>query len=148
MNCRSLPSQMASSTGLSTPSGRLPAASVRRWMNSRTDSWPTAPVLTLGTAAGKTVPVILTSAGGCVGGAGGLDGVPEDVAERWREEWRDPAGARDGLERAMAELRADPLGSLLSARCKGTGRVPVAGWPVTGPTRGPACSAGSAPTGG
>ena len=26
-------------------------------MNSRTDSWPTAPVLTLCTAAGKTVPL-------------------------------------------------------------------------------------------
>jgi pimeloyl-ACP methyl ester carboxylesterase len=58
--------------------------------------------------------VILTSAGGCIGGEGGLDGMPEDVAERWRQEWRDPEGARDRLETAMAELRADPLGSLLS----------------------------------
>jgi len=58
--------------------------------------------------------VILTSAGGCIGGEGGLDGMPEDVAERWRQEWRDPEGARDRLETAMAELRADSLGSLLS----------------------------------
>ena len=57
MNCKSLPSQTASSTALSKPPGRLPAASVRRWMNSRTDSWSTAPVFTSDTAAGKTVPL-------------------------------------------------------------------------------------------
>src|SRR5215472_17537369 len=73
MNCRSLPSQMASSTGLSTPPGRLPAASVRRWMNSRTDSWPTALVLTLGAAAGKSVPLrrwLDRAALGCAGAPG------------------------------------------------------------------------------
>jgi pimeloyl-ACP methyl ester carboxylesterase len=40
--------------------------------------------------------------------------MPEDVAERWRQEWRDPGGARDRLETATAGLLADPLGSLLS----------------------------------
>ena len=58
--------------------------------------------------------VILTSAGGRIGEEGGLDGMPEDIAEGWRQEWRDPEGARGRLETAMAELRADPLGSLLS----------------------------------
>jgi pimeloyl-ACP methyl ester carboxylesterase len=56
--------------------------------------------------------VILTSAGGCIGDEGGLAGMPEDIAEGWRQEWRDPEGARDRLESAMAELRADPLESL------------------------------------
>jgi pimeloyl-ACP methyl ester carboxylesterase len=58
--------------------------------------------------------VILTSAGGRIGGENGLDGMAEGVAEGWRQEWRDPEGARDRLEMAMAGLRADPLGSLLS----------------------------------
>ena len=39
--------------------------------------------------------VILTSAGGRISEAGGLDGMPEDIAEGWRQEWRDPEGARD-----------------------------------------------------
>jgi pimeloyl-ACP methyl ester carboxylesterase len=56
--------------------------------------------------------VILTSAGGCLSEAGGLDGMPEDIAAGWRQEWRDPEGARDRLEAAMAGLRADPLESL------------------------------------
>src|SRR5215471_21540853 len=50
----SLPTQMASSMGLSNPLGSFPAASVRRWMNSLTDSASTAPVLTRYTAPGKT----------------------------------------------------------------------------------------------
>jgi pimeloyl-ACP methyl ester carboxylesterase len=56
--------------------------------------------------------VILTSAGGRIGEEGGLDGMPEDIAEGWRQEWRDPEGARDRLAAAVAELRADPLASL------------------------------------
>jgi pimeloyl-ACP methyl ester carboxylesterase len=56
--------------------------------------------------------VILTSAGGRIGGERGLDGLPEDVAEGWRRAWRDPGGARVRLEAAAAGLRADPLGSL------------------------------------
>ena len=36
--------------------------------------------------------VILTSAGGCIGEEGGLDGMPEHIAEGWRQEWRDPQG--------------------------------------------------------
>jgi hypothetical protein len=55
--------------------------------------------------------VILMSAGGRISEAGGLDGMPEDIAEGWRQEWRDPEGARARLEVAMAELRADPLES-------------------------------------
>ena len=56
--------------------------------------------------------VILTSAGGRISEEGGLDGLPEDIAEGWRRTWRDPAGARARLEAAAAGLRADPLGSL------------------------------------
>lgn len=56
--------------------------------------------------------VILTSAGGCIGEEGGLDGLPEDIAEGWRRTWRDPGGARARLEAAAAGLRADPLASL------------------------------------
>jgi pimeloyl-ACP methyl ester carboxylesterase len=39
--------------------------------------------------------VILTSAGGRIGEAGGLDGLPEDIAEGWRRDWRDPEAARE-----------------------------------------------------
>jgi pimeloyl-ACP methyl ester carboxylesterase len=56
--------------------------------------------------------VILTSAGGSISEEGGLDGMPEDVAEGWRRTWRDPDGARTRLEVAAAGLRADPLESL------------------------------------
>ncbi len=56
--------------------------------------------------------VILTSAGGCISEAGGLDGMPQDIAEGWRQEWRDPEGARARLDVAMAALRADPLASM------------------------------------
>jgi pimeloyl-ACP methyl ester carboxylesterase len=56
--------------------------------------------------------VILTSAGGCIGEIGGLDGMPRDIAEGWRQEWRDPGGARARLEVAMAELHASPLESM------------------------------------
>jgi pimeloyl-ACP methyl ester carboxylesterase len=56
--------------------------------------------------------VILASALGRVGNEGDLDLLPEDVAEEWRQEWRDPEGARDRLEVEAAELRAEPLASL------------------------------------
>jgi pimeloyl-ACP methyl ester carboxylesterase len=56
--------------------------------------------------------VILTSAGGNIGEQGGLDGMPEGVAEGWRRTWRDPEGARTRLEAAVAGLRADPLKSM------------------------------------
>jgi pimeloyl-ACP methyl ester carboxylesterase len=56
--------------------------------------------------------VILTSAGGRISEEGGLDGMPESIAEGWRQEWRDPGGARERLAAAMAELRAEPLESL------------------------------------
>jgi pimeloyl-ACP methyl ester carboxylesterase len=56
--------------------------------------------------------VILASALGRIGEAGDLDGMPEDIAEEWRQEWRDPEGARDRLEAEVAELRAGPLASL------------------------------------
>ena len=56
--------------------------------------------------------VILTSAGGHIGEDGGLDGMPEAIAEGWRQEWRDPDGARDRLEAAMAELRGQPLAGM------------------------------------
>jgi pimeloyl-ACP methyl ester carboxylesterase len=55
---------------------------------------------------------ILTSAGGSIREEGGLDGMPEDVAEGWRRTWRDPEGARTRLEAAAAGLLADPLESL------------------------------------
>jgi pimeloyl-ACP methyl ester carboxylesterase len=56
--------------------------------------------------------VILTSAGGDLGEEGGLDGMPQDVADGWRRTWRDPGGARARLEAAAPGLRADPLASL------------------------------------
>jgi pimeloyl-ACP methyl ester carboxylesterase len=56
--------------------------------------------------------VILASALGRVGDEGDLDGLPEDMAEEWRQEWRDPEGARGSFEAEVAELRADPLASL------------------------------------
>ena len=56
--------------------------------------------------------VILTSAGGGISEEGGLDGMPPDIADRWRRAWRDPRGARARLEAAVAGLRADPLESL------------------------------------
>jgi pimeloyl-ACP methyl ester carboxylesterase len=56
--------------------------------------------------------VILTSAGGNIGGPGGLDGMPEDIAEGWRRTWRDAEGARTRLEAVAVRLRADPLESL------------------------------------
>jgi pimeloyl-ACP methyl ester carboxylesterase len=56
--------------------------------------------------------VILTSAGGSLSDEGGLDGMPEDIAEGWRRTWRDPEGTRARLEAALAGLRADPLESL------------------------------------
>ena len=61
---------------------------------------------------GQVRAVILTSAGGRISDEGGLDGMPEDIAEGWRQEWRGPEGARDRLEAAMAGLRAEPLASL------------------------------------
>ena len=56
--------------------------------------------------------VILTSAGGRISEEGGLDGLPEGIAEGWRRTWRDPEGARARLEAAAARFRADPLESL------------------------------------
>jgi len=56
--------------------------------------------------------VIVTSANGCMSDEGGLDGIAEDIAEGWRQEWRDPQGARAQLEVEMAELRADPMAVL------------------------------------
>lgn len=53
--------------------------------------------------------VILTAAGGRIDGPGGLEGLSDDLAEGWRQEWRDPEGARARLEVEMAELRADPM---------------------------------------
>ena len=53
--------------------------------------------------------VILTSAGGDIGAEGGLDGLPENIANGWRRTWRDPDAARARLEAAAAGLRADPL---------------------------------------
>lgn len=35
---------------------------------------------------GQVQAVILTSAGGCIGEEGGLDGMPEHIAEGWRQE--------------------------------------------------------------
>jgi len=61
---------------------------------------------------GRVQAVILTSAGGCISAEGGLDGMPEDIAEDWRQKWRDPEGARNQAEAATAELRADPLAGL------------------------------------
>jgi pimeloyl-ACP methyl ester carboxylesterase len=43
--------------------------------------------------------VILTSAGGGISEEGGLDGMPQDIADGWRRAWRDPGGARAGLRR-------------------------------------------------
>jgi pimeloyl-ACP methyl ester carboxylesterase len=56
--------------------------------------------------------VILTSAGGDIGKEGGLDGLPENIAEGWRRTWRDPEATRARLEAAAAGLRTDPLASL------------------------------------
>lgn len=56
--------------------------------------------------------VILTSAGGDIGEEGGLDGLPENIAEGWRRTWRDPETTRARLEAAAAGLRTDPLASL------------------------------------
>jgi pimeloyl-ACP methyl ester carboxylesterase len=56
--------------------------------------------------------VILTSAGGGISEEGGLDGMPQGIAEGWRRTWRDPEGARARLEAAVAGLRADPQESL------------------------------------
>lgn len=56
--------------------------------------------------------VILASAGGQIGGEGGLDGLPEEVAEMWRRLWRDPEAARDQLAAMAAVLRADALETL------------------------------------
>ncbi len=56
--------------------------------------------------------VILTSAGGDISEEGGLDGMPQDIADGWRRASRDPGGARARLEAAVAGLRADPLESL------------------------------------
>jgi hypothetical protein len=36
----------------------------------------------------------------------------EEFAEGWRQEWRDPEGARARFEVEMAELHADPMGWL------------------------------------
>jgi pimeloyl-ACP methyl ester carboxylesterase len=65
--------------------------------------------------------VILTSAGGRIGDEGGLDGLPEDIAEGWRRTWRDPVAARARLEEAAAGLRAAPLESLREM----TGKFPA-----------------------
>lgn len=62
---------------------------------------------------GQVRAVILASAGGCIGAAGGLDGLPENLAEGWQQQWRDPEGARARLEAATADVRADPLAGLL-----------------------------------
>jgi pimeloyl-ACP methyl ester carboxylesterase len=56
--------------------------------------------------------VILTSAGGCISEEGGLNGLPEDIADGWRRTWRDPEGTRVQREAATTRLRADPLESL------------------------------------
>jgi pimeloyl-ACP methyl ester carboxylesterase len=61
---------------------------------------------------GQVQAVILTSAGGRISDEGGLEGMPQDIAEGWRREWRDPAGARARLEAATAGLRAAPLENL------------------------------------
>ena len=53
--------------------------------------------------------VILTSAGGRIGGEGGFDGMPEGAAEGWRRTWRDPGTcpvpARDGRGPDCARTR-------------------------------------------
>src|SRR5260370_10483250 len=56
--------------------------------------------------------VILTSAGGRISEAGGLDGMPEDIAEGWRQEWRDPERARDRLQAATPVPRPAPRAAL------------------------------------
>jgi pimeloyl-ACP methyl ester carboxylesterase len=56
--------------------------------------------------------VILTSGNGRMSDEGGLDGIAEDIAEGWRQEWRDPQGARARLEVEMAEVHADPMAVL------------------------------------
>ena len=38
--------------------------------------------------------------------------MPEEGAESWRQDWRDPEEARARDDAGMAELRADPLGTL------------------------------------
>jgi pimeloyl-ACP methyl ester carboxylesterase len=53
--------------------------------------------------------VILTAAGGRISEEDDLDGMAENFAEGWRQEWRDPQGARARLEVEMAALRADPM---------------------------------------
>jgi len=70
---------------------------------------------------GQVQAVILTAAGGHIGGEGGLDGMPESAAEGWRRTWRDPGAARARLETAAAQLRADPVEGL---------RDMIRGWPA------------------
>jgi pimeloyl-ACP methyl ester carboxylesterase len=56
--------------------------------------------------------VILSSANGRIDEAGDFEGMAEDVAEEWRQERRDPEGARARLDVEMAEMRADPMAVL------------------------------------
>jgi pimeloyl-ACP methyl ester carboxylesterase len=60
----------------------------------------------------QVLAVILTSAGGGISEDGGLDGMPQGIADGWRRTWRDPGAARARLEAAVAGLRADPLAGL------------------------------------
>ena len=58
---------------------------------------------------GQVQAVILTTAGGRISPEDDLDGMAEEFAEGWRQEWRDPEGARAQFEVELAELRTDPL---------------------------------------
>ena len=53
--------------------------------------------------------MILTAAGGRISAEDDLNGMAEEFAEGWRQEWRDPEGARAQFEVELAEMRADPL---------------------------------------
>jgi pimeloyl-ACP methyl ester carboxylesterase len=53
--------------------------------------------------------VILASAGGRIGEEDDLAGMDENLAEGWRQEWRDLEGARGRIEAEMAEMRIDPM---------------------------------------
>ncbi len=58
---------------------------------------------------GQVQAVILAAAGGRISAADDLDGMAEEFAEGWRQEWRDPEGARAQFDVELAEMRADPL---------------------------------------